>query len=655
MKKIIYAVLLAVRIVNLPEAARAAAPIPPSITTQPVSQSVACGGTAQFSVVAAGSPPLSYSWTANGFPISPPATNATLSVTNVVADSVIQLRVIVTNAFGAVASEPANLAVTNHMPVGLTLIRTNATDQIYGVGWPSDTCVPPMLRSVSYVVGTNWSAFIPANAVVTATSNIVEVASVGVEGLYALASLPPTILNSLSAQSLTTAIGSTVTFTVIATNGPLTPNYPLFYDWRLNGIRLPGATNSTLTLTDVQRAAGGSYNVVVGNGVDAVESDAAVLKVGGSGIGLSNNFASRLVVSNPTNAVNGNNIGATKEPFEPLHAGVLGGKSVWLAWTAVSNGIVTIDTKGSSFDTVLAVYTGTNLSSLVLVASDDDQGGSRASQVQFNAVAGTEYDIAIDGFGGNSGDISLNWKLEVTSDQIPVILTQPQSQTVQIGTNSIPFLVTTAASALPLSYQWRFNGTAIPGATNRSLTIADAQKANLGAYTVVVSNGVRSVESTPALLDLEERTGTFVSSPPDPERQFKDKLEVQSDPPVIKTLTFDDTYPDGGPVKIIIPPSGGTTLTTSNGGLGPGGAGTVCGQSVGGTLYASITASSTGTLSISMSGGVLMKVFLPNWNSICVGSSVSCTVPYANSSYSVTIGTQGAASTSGVSLSVSLH
>src|SRR6516225_2467549 len=76
MKKIIYAVLLAVRIVNLPEAARAAAPIPPSITTQPVSQSVACGGTAQFSVVAAGSPPLSYSWTANGFPISPPATNA---------------------------------------------------------------------------------------------------------------------------------------------------------------------------------------------------------------------------------------------------------------------------------------------------------------------------------------------------------------------------------------------------------------------------------------------------------------------------------------------------------------------------------------------------------------------------------------------------
>jgi hypothetical protein len=660
MKKLVYAVILGVSIMNLPAPAWAAAPIAPSITTQPSSQSVACGSTVQFSVVAAGSPPLSYSWTANGFPVSDATTNATLTVTNVTADRLIQVRVVVTNAFGAVASEPATLTITNQSPVGMTIIRTNITDQVYGVAWPNDACVPSDLLSVSYAIPnqTNWSAVIATNAIVTSTSNIVEIAPVGIEALYVLAHHPPTILSSLSAQSLTSTIGSNVTFTVNATNGPPTENYPLFYDWRLNGIRLAGATNSTLTLPNVQRADGGSYSVVVGNGVDDVSSDIAILKVGGTGIVLSDNFASRMVVNNPTNAVNGNNIGATKEPLEPLHAGVLGGKSVWLAWTAISNGIVTFDTKGSTFDTVLAVYTNTNLSSLVLVASDDDQGGSRTSQVQFNAVAGTEYEIAIDGFGGNSGDISLSWKLEVTSDQIPVIVTQPQSQTVQVGTNSIPFIVITAPSALPLTYQWRFNGTALPGATNRGLTVSDAQFANLGAYTVVVSNGARSVESTPALLDLEERKGTFLLSPPDPERQFKDKLEVEPDSPVIQILTLNDSEANGGPVKIILPPAGGSTTLTTSYGLSPGGAGILCGQSVGGTLYASVQTpkTGTGTVSFSLSGGIMMQVFKPDWSSTpCASSYISCAVPYPGSYYSVTIGASGPGASSGVRLSVSMN
>jgi hypothetical protein len=100
---------------------------------------------------------------------------------------------------------------------------------------------------------------------------------------------------------------------------------------------------------------------------------------------------------------------ATKETDEPNHAGNPGGKSLWWTWTPAASGQVTISTIGSSFDTLLAVYTGSALASLSQVAADDDSGtGGGTSLVQFSAVAGTAYRIAVDGFAGASGDIVLN-------------------------------------------------------------------------------------------------------------------------------------------------------------------------------------------------------------------------------------------------------
>jgi lysophospholipase L1-like esterase len=68
----------------------------------------------------------------------------------------------------------------------------------------------------------------------------------------------------------------------------------------------------------------------------------------------------------------------------------------------------------------------------------------------------------------------------------PFVAEQPQSQTVMVGSNAT-FSVD-ASGTPPLSYQWLFNGTAMAGATNSSLTIADAQLANAGGYSVVVAN-----------------------------------------------------------------------------------------------------------------------------------------------------------------------
>jgi len=80
-------------------------------------------------------------------------------------------------------------------------------------------------------------------------------------------------------------------------------------------------------------------------------------------------------------------VGATWETNEPFHWQTTGEQSVWWKWQAPVSGTVTITTAGSSFDTILAAYTGTSLSSLSLMANNDDYGGNVTSQISFFATA----------------------------------------------------------------------------------------------------------------------------------------------------------------------------------------------------------------------------------------------------------------------------
>jgi hypothetical protein len=102
----------------------------------------------------------------------------------------------------------------------------------------------------------------------------------------------------------------------------------------------------------------------------------------------------------------GSNVGATKEPGEPAHAGNAGGRSIWFRWTAQKTGTVTFSTSGSSFDTTLGVYRGSSVSALSRVASNDDWNGL-TSRVSFSATAGVTYWIAVDGYSGASGSVVL--------------------------------------------------------------------------------------------------------------------------------------------------------------------------------------------------------------------------------------------------------
>lgn len=125
---------------------------------------------------------------------------------------------------------------------------------------------------------------------------------------------------------------------------------------------------------------------------------------------VNDNFTSRIAIAGTVATVNGSNTLATAESGEPLHAGVGGGNSVWWSWTPGISGPATITTAGSDFNTVLAVYTGTELTNLTLVAANDDDavGGTNTSRVVFNTVAGTTYQIAVDGYAGATGNVALN-------------------------------------------------------------------------------------------------------------------------------------------------------------------------------------------------------------------------------------------------------
>jgi hypothetical protein len=80
----------------------------------------------------------------------------------------------------------------------------------------------------------------------------------------------------------------------------------------------------------------------------------------------------------------------------------------------------------------------------------------------------------------------------------PMILAQPQSQTLYSGDTAA--LSVSASSVGAVQYQWRLDGTDLPGATNASLAFAPADVADSGTYTVRVFNPVAGVVSEPAVL-----------------------------------------------------------------------------------------------------------------------------------------------------------
>lgn len=135
-----------------------------------------------------------------------------------------------------------------------------------------------------------------------------------------------------------------------------------------------------------------SFNSPGGNGYEGV-------------LPSNDDFQDIMLITSLDDTYNGSNVGATLQTNEPDHLGQ-GENSVWWKWQPEQSATYTFSTDGSDFDTVLAIYTGTTLSNLVLVSENDDYDNV-SSQVTFDAVAGTSYYLAIDGSSGSQGEIVL--------------------------------------------------------------------------------------------------------------------------------------------------------------------------------------------------------------------------------------------------------
>jgi hypothetical protein len=130
-----------------------------------------------------------------------------------------------------------------------------------------------------------------------------------------------------------------------------------------------------------------------------------------SGPPSNDDFSNSITLSStPPVSITRATTGATTQLGEPLPCGAIG-RTIWYNFTPSRTMLVQIDTFGSNYDTVLAVYTGSFLGGLSQVGCNDDTFdtlGIRQSRLVFVATGGTTYRIQVGGFASLTGTAVLN-------------------------------------------------------------------------------------------------------------------------------------------------------------------------------------------------------------------------------------------------------
>jgi hypothetical protein len=136
-------------------------------------------------------------------------------------------------------------------------------------------------------------------------------------------------------------------------------------------------------------------------------------------------FADAQELSGAEGSVSGTNEGATVELGEPVHSGTSccvndNGHSIWYRWTAPFTGTAFFTTQGSSFDTDLRAYSGTSVDSLSShgAYTGDLNPWTTWSRLELRVQAGETYMIAVDGAGGATGSVQLNWRTAEKTDDL---------------------------------------------------------------------------------------------------------------------------------------------------------------------------------------------------------------------------------------------
>ena len=120
-------------------------------------------------------------------------------------------------------------------------------------------------------------------------------------------------------------------------------------------------------------------------------------------------FANAATLQGKSGNISATNLGATSESAESGFN--LGSATIWWKWTAPTSGIVTFDTLGSGFDTMLGACAKTDDEVLLIDVNDDADNEVYQSRIAFSAEVGSEYYIVVSGYSNAMGDVVLNWEI----------------------------------------------------------------------------------------------------------------------------------------------------------------------------------------------------------------------------------------------------
>ncbi len=263
----------------------------PALTTQPQDRVVATNASASFTVSVCGTPPFTYQWRFNGAPI-PNATNAIFTIVGARVSDAGEYGVVVSNPAGSVTSQAALLVVqfppviVAH-PQPVTVVRDQtATFSVTAGGtapfsyqWRFNGATMPGRTNSSLVIfpaltsdAGNYSVLVQNTAGTAASANA---------ALTVL--IPATVTQQPLSRTNRLVLTSTNPVAFAPTNASFSVAAvgvgALNYQWKLNGVSIPGATATNLVLNNVTPADAGNYTVRVTDNIGPTESQPAALVV----------------------------------------------------------------------------------------------------------------------------------------------------------------------------------------------------------------------------------------------------------------------------------------------------------------------------------------------------------------------------------------
>jgi hypothetical protein len=223
------------------------------------------------------------------------------------------------------------------------------------------------------------------------------------------------------------------------------------------------------------------------------------------------------------------NPGANASDWQAIAADAYIGIENYLSGSAVKANGFSISWCQSQYQSSIASYTGLGVSRAKLMLGEEFPQTTTGTQYGRSGVSSNDWDTVIVvrtqaaqnvGFAGFlsyawSGNAMLvpddeliHYEDTYRTNQLPVnsgitapfILFQPQDQTTPSGGN-VAFTVFRAGTA-PMTFQWRFNGTNLSGATASSLSLTNVQVSDAGNYSVVLNDFAGTLTSSNAFLTV---------------------------------------------------------------------------------------------------------------------------------------------------------